>query len=88
MVVTDEEGGIEDELEILSPFAKQGRFIVGEFGLENYKFQGGSLIEVVAGNVIFPISLTLSNLESWNSRYKYKSKKRSSCHPCWHIRSS
>jgi hypothetical protein len=27
MVVTDEEAEIEDELEILSPLAKQGRFV-------------------------------------------------------------
>jgi len=27
MVVTDKEVGIEDELEILSPIAKQGRFV-------------------------------------------------------------
>ena len=28
MAVTDEEARIEDELEILSPLAKQGRFVV------------------------------------------------------------
>jgi hypothetical protein len=73
MVVTNEKVGIEDELEILSALAKQGRFVAlfpGECGPKTTEFREGPFIEVVSRSVIFPTSLTVPNLESWNSEYK------------------
>ena len=73
MAIIDEEARIEDELDMFPPFLQNKAdslpCFLGVFGPEKYIIQGGSLIEVVSGSVIFPTSLSPSNLEFWNSRY-------------------
>ena len=74
MVVIDDEARIEDELGILSPFCKirQIRCPIfwGNLDLKNIESKKGPFIEVVAGSVIIPKSLTPYNLEFWNSKYR------------------
>ena len=74
MTVSDEEARIEDELEILSTFCKirQIRCLLswGNLDLKKIESRKGPFIEVVDESVIFPTSLTPSNVEFWNSRYR------------------